>query len=95
MGTLFWTSGKTCLSKGTGSAFKGGGLQRDGLKAVHVLFFLLCSVLFCDFASLLLCPAHLFSLIFSYVLFLSLLFPSFSFPVLPFPPLLPSLSVGL
>ena len=26
----------TCLSKGTGSAFKDGGLQGDGLKAVFV-----------------------------------------------------------
>ena len=34
MGALFWRSKKTCLSKGTGSAFKDGGLQGDGLKAV-------------------------------------------------------------
>ena len=34
MGALFWISKKTCLSKGTASAFKDGGLQGDGLKAV-------------------------------------------------------------
>ena len=34
MGALFWTEIGTCLSKGTGSAFKDGGLQGDGLKAV-------------------------------------------------------------
>ena len=28
---LFW---ETCLSKGTGSVFKDGGLQGDGLRAV-------------------------------------------------------------
>ena len=34
MGALFWRSKLTCLNKGTGSAFKDGGLQGDGLKAV-------------------------------------------------------------
>ena len=34
MGALFLAEIETCLSKGTGSAFKDGGLQGDGLKAV-------------------------------------------------------------
>ena len=38
MGALFWRSKQpkteTCLSKGTGSAFKDGGLQGNGLKPV-------------------------------------------------------------
>ena len=35
MGALRWTpKAQTCLSKGTGSALKNGGLQGDGLKAV-------------------------------------------------------------
>ena len=34
MGALFLTEIETCLSMGTGSALKDGGLQGDGLKAV-------------------------------------------------------------